>query len=282
MLSYKIRSTLGDSLGFIFSLFPSKEKKIAQLQLSKFLPDKKKTPISITRRIYRNIGKNIFESVNLFPILLNHKDYIKCDSFDLTREWLQKGKGIICLTAHVGNWDLLAAYMIHRGIPLTVIGKESKNPALQKSLEKIRGRYGVKTIWRSDKKAVVEIRNELCSKRVVAGLIDQDTTVTSTISDFLGQPAKTPTALVAIGKKLECPIVYAFIVRTGFVSYDIKLGEIDNTLSVEEIINIYHDKLGEVVKNNPDQWVWFHKRWRTIKEGKTLSSKEYMEYLSNL
>ena len=274
MFFFKLRTFVGFVAGFLFSLVPTKERKIADLQLKKFLASKNPSPI--IRKMYTSLGQSFMESLNFSPLLAESEKFIHCSDIDKVERWLSQKRGIVCLTAHTGNWDLLAAYMIKKGAQLTVIGKQAKNNFVQKFIENLRSKYGAKIIWRADKKAAAEIIKELTGNRVVAGLIDQDTRVTSVMSLFLGAPAKTPSTLISLAQKTNALIVYAFIVRTGFITFEIIVNEIDATLKVEEILANYHKALGDVIINHPSQWVWFHKRWRTMENGKTLSSKEYI------
>ena len=62
--------------------------------------------------------------------------------------------------------------------------------------------------------------------------------------------------------------------------YILYLNEIKNT-DIQVIVDKYHLDLENALRAHPEQWVWFHKRWRT-QNGKTMSSKEYLNYLNNL
>jgi KDO2-lipid IV(A) lauroyltransferase len=113
----------------------------------------------------------------------------------------------------------------------------------------------------------------------MAALIDQDTRVDSVFVPFLGAPAKTPSALVDLGKRFNARFVSAFIVRTRGTHFEIHANELDGSKSTEEILEEYHRNLERRIRERPDQWVWIHKRWRSDPSGTTLGTKEYLKRL---
>jgi Kdo2-lipid IVA lauroyltransferase/acyltransferase len=276
LLPFSFRSVTGGLLGVLVSFIPTRERKIAALQLRRFLGGKGSSHVA---HVYWNLGRTALESVRLLPWLSRNMTRVTCDKLDAISSWIKEGRGIVCLTAHTGNWDLLAAYMVQIGVPLTVIGKEMKNKPMQEVLGEIRANYGVRTLWRSDTSAVKEIVKTLKQGEVVAGLIDQDTTVASLLSPFFGEPAKTPSALIALGKKVNAKFVTAFLFRIGFFRYQVFVEELDGDLSAEELLKEYHRRLEGLIRRFPSQWVWIHKRWRTLPSGETQGTKAYVERL---
>ena len=184
------------------------------------------------------------------------------------------------LTAHTGNWDFLAAYIIKSGIPISTAAKAARNPTLQNVLAYLRDRYGIKTIWRepgiSPSKRILE---ELKNKQIVAGLIDQDTKVSSVYAPFFDLQTKTPSGLVALGKRASADIYTCFIFRKDNNNFAIHLDKIDSKLDINQTLEDYNKKLESCIKLYPSQWVWFHKRWRSLPEGKTLSTQKYLTFL---
>lgn len=243
-----------------------------------FLPEEAaKTPVA---RVFANAGQTFFESLNLSPYLDRVDEFVSCDDWEKIRGWLAQGKPIVALTAHTANWDMLAAYFIKKGIPLSTIGREAKNPKLQLALAALRDAYGVRVIWRQDGSGLKQIVSELKERRIVSALIDQDTKVSSTHVPFFGRPASTPSGLIVLAKKYSALIVAPFIVRRPDGRFHISVEEIDGSLSVEEILTQYSLKLQALIERHPGQWVWFHKRWRTEADGRVLSSREYLDTLS--
>ena len=330
----QIIAQLGRLLGWCFSAIPTRERAIAELQLRKVVPQI--SPRQTVRRLYGNLGTSILESIMLACFKPVTKIQFSAEtglppstSSDITADQWQtlyrllkapSGRGILCLTGHVGNWDLLGARIASSGIPLTVIGREARNPLFHRLLVWLRGRAGLNTIWRNEKGALKSLVRALSSPGIVAALIDQDTHVDSIMSPFFGVPVKTPSALIELALRLDCHIVSAFYLRQGCGSFKFEIRELYDPAAkselgssrteaptAESIARAYHAHLEEIICRYPDQWVWMHKRWRTLvatatmplsenratenlsyenrnngnRPGKTLSSTEYLQYLAS-
>jgi KDO2-lipid IV(A) lauroyltransferase len=278
-LPVSIRSSIGWCLGYLIGLLPLRERRFTSLQLKVFLPEVSDS--RLTPRVFANAGQTLLESLNVRPILAQHATRITCDSWEQVKNWVADPRPIVALTAHTGNWDLLAAYVISRGIPLTTIGREARKPSAQAVLRSIRDGYGIETIWRSDRSGLKRLISCLKERRVLAALIDQDTRVESVPVPFFGTAAKTPVSLITLGRKMNARFVTAFIFRTGWLRYSIFVEEIPAVQSDIEILSLYNQRLESLIRQFPDQWVWFHKRWRSPAGKETLSSREYEHMLRN-
>lgn len=276
-LPFWIRSALGWCLGYLIGLLPLRERTFTWLQLKVFLPEVSTT--RVTPRVFANAGQTLLESLNVKPILLERADNIECPSWNKVQGWIADSRPIVALTAHTGNWDLLAAWVISRGVPLTTIGREARKPSAQAILRSIRDGYGIETIWRSDRSGLKRLLSCLKERRVLAALIDQDTRVESISVPFFGAPAKTPVSLITLGRKMNARFVTAFIFRTGWLRYSIFLEEIPDSQSDSDVLTIYNQRLETLIRRFPDQWVWFHKRWRSPSGQEALSSRAYEQML---
>jgi KDO2-lipid IV(A) lauroyltransferase len=276
-LPLPLRRELGWLLGSIFGILPSRERRIALLQLRYFLPEH--SAARIARRTFAHAGITLLESLNLAPLLTPPYPAIRCDNWSELESILKSPRPSIVLTGHTGNWDLLAAYAIARGMRVATIGREARSPILQDVLRGIRDGYGIQTIWRSDKSGIKKLLSLLKEGSNIAALIDQDTRVESLSIPFFSEPAKTPSSLITLGKKHNAQFATAFLFRTSRSSYEVFTEVIDDSLSTEELLRVYNQRLETLIRRFPEQWVWFHKRWRTTAAGETKSSKEYVEWL---
>jgi KDO2-lipid IV(A) lauroyltransferase len=277
LIPISARSALGGAIGNLVGRLPLREARIAALQLQAFLPEASSSRVA--PKVFENVGRSMMESLNLHPLLKPPFTHISCPQWDTILKWTKDDRPIIALTAHTGNWDLLAAYTIARGIPLATVGKEARNPDVQVALRSMREAYGIDTIWRSDRSGIKRIIACFKERRVMAALIDQDTRVDSVFVPFLGTPAKTPSALVDLGKRFNARFVSAFIIRTKGTHFEIHTEELDSSKSTEEILAEYHRNLERLIRERPDQWVWIHKRWRSDPSGTTLGTKDYLKKL---
>jgi KDO2-lipid IV(A) lauroyltransferase len=277
VIPISLRSALGGAIGNLVGRLPLREARIATLQLRAFLPEASSS--TIVPKVFENVGRSMMESLNLQPFLRPPFRNVVCPQWDTIHEWSKDERPIIALTAHTGNWDLLAAYTIARGIPLSTVGREARNPNVQVALRSMREAYGINTIWRSDKSGIKRIIGCFKERRVMAALIDQDTRVDSVFVPFFNTPAKTPSALIDLGKRFNARFVSAFIIRTGGTRFEIHTAELDGSKGTEEILKEYHHNLEHLIRKHPDQWVWIHKRWRSDPSGTTLGTKDYLKKL---
>ena len=272
-----IRSRLGWYGGYLAGFLPLRERRIAELQIASCLgADQARR---LTPRVFAHVGRTFMESLNLDP-LTKSPGRITCKQWEMINPWRSDPRPLVVLTAHTGNWDLLAAYTIAEGFRVTTIGREARSPTTQAVLAALRDAYGVETIWRSDKFGIKRLMTCLREHRVVAALIDQDTRVDSEFVPFFGIPAKTPSSLIALGKKYNARFVSAFLMRQPDGRYEMFVRELNSEGNAQGILGQYHTHLEEIIREYPDQWVWFHKRWRTQPGEKTMSTREYLEWLA--
>lgn len=276
-LPLHVRQWIGSRLGFAVSLFPSREKQIAWLHLKilRITPHPEKT----IQEMFSNLGRSIMESLNPKPLLAEHSVSLDEVSRRTLESLTASERGILALTAHSGNWDLLGAYFASLNLPIHTVGRSSRNKCVQFLLEELRERCGVHTIWRDAVSGVKKIVALLKTGGILAALIDQDTQVNSTFIPFFGVAAKTPVSLIEIAKRNNAAVCIVLMARTGPQKYSITLSLIPDELSVDEILNFYHRTLEEHLMQYPSQWVWFHKRWRSTPDGTTRGSRAYIEAL---
>jgi KDO2-lipid IV(A) lauroyltransferase len=274
------RYPIGSLAGSILASIPTKDREVAQLQLSKIL----KSPKSalILKRMYQSLCYTFLESASIGELIKN-SDSIRVNGEDALNSYLNTSSGRLILTAHFSNWELLGAYFakIHP-MPINVVGRAARNKSLNVVLNKIRSDYGVRVVDKNDKAGALKIFKALKKGESVGVLIDQDTSVTSKFIPFLGIPAKTPSALIDAALRSNSGIFVSFLVRLAPLQYEIYMSDISHLKDEQAILNAYSELLQNVIRKYPEQWVWIHKRWRSRPDGTQLRTKEYISYLQNL
>jgi KDO2-lipid IV(A) lauroyltransferase len=271
-----LRSSIGAAVGYSIGMLPLKERRIAEAQLRRFLP--KVDAKRIARRVFMQIGRSAFETLNFACCTENLDTYFEGQISPQVVEKIHSRKHIIALSAHVGNWELLAAYLSAIGLPIVTFARRARLSFAQTILAEMRKRSNVETIWRNDAGGGKAMVSAFKRGKVIASLIDQDTRVPSLFTPFFGTAAATPHGVVAFAKRTEATIATFFIVRLPGppLKFRIVAEEIDNKLSVDEIMEEYHRRLEKLIREFPDQWVWFHARWRTTVQGDRRSTTHYI------
>jgi KDO2-lipid IV(A) lauroyltransferase len=178
--------------------------------------------------------------------------------------------GLVAITGHIGNWELLLQYFQLEGSRRVggVVAKRITNPGLNTLVEEMRGRFGVPTLY-SD--SGVKAMAEIVRRGETIGLVpDQDISkLAGTFVPFFGRPAYTPTGPARLALVTGAPIVCAFCLRVGdkmeVVVEDPILVD-PRAPRAEEVIRLtraWNDRIEAFIRAHPEQWMWLHDRWRT-------------------
>ncbi len=224
----------------------------------------------MAKDVFKNLGRNMADAFTIPRFNKNNIDkYIKAEGLEILDKALENGTGVIILTGHIGNWELLGAYVAMRGYPLHVVGASIYDPRLDNLVVKNREYSGMKYIARG--RATRDIIKALRNKEIVGILIDQDTKrVDGVFVEFLGHQAFTPVGPVVLAMKTKAVIVPMAIHIKKDGTHFIKVKEqlpLQFTGDVEKdrIYNtqLCNNALSEFIRANPTQWVWMHERWKT-------------------
>ncbi|ADU96535.1 lipid A biosynthesis acyltransferase [Thermovibrio ammonificans HB-1] len=177
-------------------------------------------------------------------------------------------EGGILLTAHIGNWELMGALFSKlSGGRLSVVAKPMKNKRVDRLINGIRQKWGVKVIPTG---RGIEIIRELKKKRFVGILLDQRPKVKEgVLTTFLGRKTYTNKGAALISVKTGKPVIPAFCFAEG-ERYRIEVYEpiYPQNRSVEELTQLYTEAIERAVRKHPEQWFWFHRRWKNSPEFK--------------
>lgn len=224
------------------------------------------------RACFAHLGMGFFELVNL-PRLDRDRfsELIKIEGEENLSNAMKKGRGVIYIGGHIGNWELMAAVVARRGYPLKVIAAPVYDQRLDRLMSRYRSRFGIETIQRGGVRSTRQILSGLRQGCMLAFLIDQNIQVEGTNVDFFGHPAYTPTGVASLALRSDIPVVMGYshrlddgrhqvvfqkaltLVRSGRSEEDIKANTAVFTKCLEEFI-----------LKRPEQWVWMHRRWEKL------------------
>lgn len=259
----------GKIVALLIYIFDIKDKKIAMRNLDYVYGDK--MTLSEKKKLifnnFMNYGICFFEFVkfgNFTPkqILGMVKEVEGKEYFDVSK----KGEGIVAVTAHVGNWELLSLWTAAAGYMAGAIAKRMFDPRVDEIVNGSRKRLGGKIFYNDGINR--EMLKDLKAGMVLGILADQDTNVDSVFVPFLGHPAKTPVAPAVLAKKLKLKILTVFIYRRPDGFYNIKINkpyDIEGKTE-EQIAEMYNNDISEIIRRHPEQWVWPHRRFRMTLE----------------
>ncbi len=152
---------------------------------------------------------------------------------------------------------------------LSVIAAPIEPEQVNDMIVGLRARMGVRTILRGRPGASRELIRIFKENRVLGILIDQDTDVESAFVDFMGRPAWTPTGADSMAIKFGAPVIFGTIERGSDNRHTITIEgplELVRTGNDEKDIvsntAMFTKKIEDRIAQNPEQWVWMHRRWR--------------------
>lgn len=186
----------------------------------------------------------------------------------------KKGKGIILLAAHLGNWELGGFFFGHTGIPINIVTAKDEVRAIANIRESVRNLHNVRTITIDDDPFFfIDIINALKRNEIVAMLVDRYERKNGVLIDFFGEPAYFPPGPVLLARSTDCAVLPAFTVMEKEGNYKTAVGSvIDMEFSTDREKDIYVN-LSKIVKvfeqyirKYPNQWYNFSPIWNKNKD----------------
>lgn len=223
----------------------------------------------IAKRVFENLAKNTVELVN-FPKINkdNIKKLVQVENIDRLNKAFELGKGVIILTSHFGNWELVGVTLRLWGYQGVVIVRRIYFDKYDKYLNRLRKVHDVDIIYRDESpKRMLRVLKE---NKIVGVLADQDVdSVDGVFVNFFGRPAYTPIGPVALAKASGAALVPTFIIRrngkhTLVIEEPIKLADTgDKEKDIATNTQAWSNVVESYIRRYPDQWVWMHRRWKT-------------------
>lgn len=224
---------------------------------------------AVAAAFFRHLGTNLMEFVllgRMSPAQL--RDRVELAGLEHYRAAAAAGQGVLLVTGHFGNWELLAARLGAEGIPVTFLGKSQSNPRVDRLLAALRARAGVRIIRSGG--PLKEMVSALRRGEVIGLAADQDAGPEGCFVPFLGRPASFYRGAAYFSWKLGAPVVSAMICRLPDGRHHLELGPPyapepgwDEATAVARLTEIFAQRLEAAVRRSPEQYFWTHRRWKT-------------------
>ncbi|MFC1488655.1 lysophospholipid acyltransferase family protein [Thermodesulfobacteriota bacterium] len=261
----------GNFIGQVLFLTAEKHREIALSNLTQAFGLEKSSYETrmLAKRVFQNLGQILFE-IGWF-LRLKPKDfhqYFHIRGLHNLKAAFEKGKGVLGLTAHVGNWELMPVLPVMTGYPANTLYRPLDFSPLNHFFIKSRSRFGMKMI--PNTRSALSILRHLKKGQAVIMLMDQNVDwYEGVFVDFFGKRACTNKGMAFLALRTRTPVVPVFLVREGkgFVAEfgpEIPLMETgDLTKDVEETTRQFNKIIEDFIYRYPEQWFWVHQRWKT-------------------
>jgi len=267
-----MRVLYGIGVGVRFSLcrvFHYRED-IVRANLKNVFPEKTANELAeIERKYYVHLRNLFMEGVKLLTI--SKKSLMRryrCENADIVNTYFEQGKSVILMSSHYNNWEWmvlsLSMQFSHHGVG---VGKPNSNKVFEKIINRARTRYGTEVVFADKVREVIENNNKnqkLCAYMMLS---DQNppNIEKSYKTMFLNQPSAMLYGSEYFAKKYDYPVFYYVVKQTKRGYYTIEIEKITDTpqqMSHGAITEHYIRCLERDIYENPEFWLWSHKRWK--------------------
>jgi KDO2-lipid IV(A) lauroyltransferase len=232
--------------------------------LRKILPVTEQKDITLrAKQVFIGFGKYLIEFFR-FSLLNkeNIKNFIKTEGLEHVEAALSRGKGVIILAVHVGNWELGGVFMALMGYPIVAVALPHRHPKVDAFFNHQRQKMGMGVIP-SAGVGVRHIYDALKNNRIVALVGDRDFANGGKRMPFLGETKIIPRGPAVLALRTGAAIVPGFVLRQKDDTHILKfLPALRADGSEDEIMARCVKTIEEVVRQYPQQWLMFREYWK--------------------
>ncbi len=260
----------GERLGQLILSPLGIRREVTEANLRRAFPDADEDWIrDALRQTYRHLGREVVAMIRLSTLdreQVRERVEIPDADWAAFQEAMAEGKGVILATGHYGNWELAAAAVAARGVPIEAIVKRLSNPLINRRIEGARSALGIETIEMRD--APRQVPRTLLSGKSVGIVADQHAGASGVMVPFFGTPASSHRGPALFALRLGSPLFAAAcralpdgryqltgsrvsVERTGSLEAD-----------VERLTAELARRLEDEIRVDPGQYFWLHKRWK--------------------
>lgn len=249
------------TVGFILRHICRYRYAVSLQNLSRALPSASYSEVRQHHQLfYKNAARILIET--LFPSM--QQLYVPKKEQQMLSMLETKGKRIILLTGHYGNWEVLNKLPMHTNIPVQALYKPLRSKFWNNLFRKFRGIHGIQLLTASQALRVL-LRAESESS-ITLFIADQFPGKENGLSiDFLSQPTQMFTGAEQLARKTNASVLYLELVPANNYGWKIHLDPICDSAQLTEpgfITTQYTRKLEQSIRRNPTWWLWTHRRWK--------------------
>lgn len=270
--SEKIAYGFAHFLAKITFTLATKQRRIAFDSLN-IAFGQEKSPEEI-RQIAFDCFENMAKMATEFMLFLEHRHlidkYISVEGLENLDKALAKGKGVVALSAHFGNFPLMIVRLALKGYKFRTVLRVMRDNWVNQYFHKKRESVGVGSVYTQPREQCVRDSLEtLRNKEILFIQLDQNFGTNGIFVDFFGKKAATAKGTIVFALRAEAPIVPMFIYRNKDNTQHVVIEpevEILEGKDLEETIQLNAQKLTKIIEDyirkHPADWGWIHRRWK--------------------
>lgn len=222
----------------------------------------------LVRRVFVHFGKMLVDFLRMPALSAAEQEALvsRCEGFERVEAALAAKRGVVLLTAHLGNWEFLGRWLAARGIPLTAVARAPEDPAFGGYVRRMRENagYAVLDKGESARGLVAALRRG----EMIILLPDQNSG--DVFAPFFGVPVGTVAGPASLALRTGAAIIPGYCLREPDDTYRMLFlppldthSTGDANADVVRVMTEANRALEEVIRLYPDQWLWLHNRWKS-------------------
>ena len=269
-LPRKLAYAFGNCLAWLAYRINKRHRLVAADNLRHAFPEKSDREIDgLVRGCYRHFCTMLVEIVMLPRIMTieNYRDRGRLVNLHTGIRSLVESRPMMLVLGHFGNWELAGYALGAFGFKTYAIARVLDNPYLEQFLKRFRQKTGQTIIAKNDD--FERLQKALRAGATVATLADQDAGPRGVFVEFFGRPASAHKAVALMAMEFNALMVVTGTPRVGN-RYELVGEEVIDPSeyanrgdAVKAITQRYHNALERLIRRNPEQYFWLHRRWKS-------------------
>ncbi|MGK5093386.1 hypothetical protein WDW89_15425 [Deltaproteobacteria bacterium TL4] len=180
---------------------------------------------------------------------------------------LAENKGILLVSGHLGQWEMIAPTLAEQGYPVTMYVGEQSNQLVDEHHNKVRQMFGIPTIGKA-KSSALHLGRALSKNQMICMLVDQNNRKSGLFVDFFSKQASMSKGLALFYYLRQCPVVFvSCLYREDHLVMDFERINYAITGEKEQDLHGLSQAVSSVleatIRQYPEQYFWMHRRWKT-------------------
>lgn len=219
---------------------------------------------ALIRRAWRNFAQSVLETMSILHVPKEKiLSLIEVKGEEHLRNALAKGKGVIALSAHLGNFTMIGARLAAAGYPFSVVVKQPQDQRFASLIDQYRAQVGMQTISAKPRREAVRRILKALRQNSIVLLIADEFKSGGVLVDFMGQASPAPRGPATMALRTGAVTLPMFVTRgssgklTLSIGPQIELiegGDLEESVAANTALFTRH--LEAMVRRYPDQWNW--------------------------
>ena len=271
-LTHSNRRRIGNLLGYIWRYVFPYRKTLVMKNLYKAFPNKsRRWKRQTVRRCFVHIARVYIDLIATYQLCDERfNQIVNPVDTSLLNEAINEDRGVVLIAFHFGNWEIIADWLARQNYTVAAIAARLVNPLANRLITDIRTRNGLKILPKGKRHSIRTFRY-LKNDHLLYMIADQNAGRKGAWVRFFEQWASSFRGPVLFALRKKCPIILTTCLMDRNGRYTIKFDKFStdtpNSMNedqkIEYLIQSYTSYFERLIRENPEQYYWVHRRWKT-------------------